>query len=159
MIEFTIEHSSNNIYPLTQTYIDLLVHFCQEILKEFHYDQRFCSILICDNLFIAKLNKTYRNKEEATDVLSFAFDDDEFLLPHSALGDIIISSEKALSQATEFQVSYEEEFARLTIHGILHLLGYDHELGEQEHQEMFALQDRYMNTFMQQYNGSNSTLI
>ncbi|MGL4676536.1 MAG: rRNA maturation RNase YbeY [Brevinema sp.] len=159
MIEITIDPSSKNIYPLTQEYINFLIQYCQEILKELHQEQRDCSILICDNNFITHLNKVYRNKESATDVLSFVYDDSEFIFPNSPLGDIIISSEKALSQAEEFQVSYEEEFSRLTIHGMLHLLGYDHELGEQEHQKMFALQDHYMNTFMQKYQGSESALI
>ncbi len=160
MINIAIEESSKNITPLSDDYFELFTSIFQQILEDFDCANRSVSLLICDNDFISKLNHTYRQKDYATDVLSFAFDDDEeFILEESSLGDIIISSEKALSQSKEFEVSYEEEFARLGIHGLLHLLGYDHELGDDEHREMFQIQDEYMNAFMQKFNGSQSSLI
>ena len=151
---------SGDIIPLADDYLVFLQAFLQNILKDFESENRICSVLICDNPFIQQLNKQYRLKDYPTDVLSFTMDEDEeFILPHSSLGDIVISSEMAFSQAQEFQVSYEEEFARLTIHGLLHLLGYDHELGEEEHKEMFSIQDTYMIQFMASYNNTDSALI
>lgn len=158
MISISYEESTHKPFP--NEYFLLLETTIQHILKEHSSSERDLSLLICDNIFISKLNHQYRSKNEATDVLSFAFDDnEESPLPHSSLGDIIISYEKALDQASEYGVSYEEEFARLTIHGVLHLLGYDHEISEETHQGMFSLQDEYMQQFMKAYNGTDSALI
>ena len=160
MLEISIDPSSKNIVELNEGFLSLLHSSVKELLEEFECSDRSCSLLICDNAFIQKLNQQYRQKDYSTDVLSFAFDDDtEFVIPGSSLGDIVVSSETALSQSQEFEVTYEEEFARLTIHGILHLLGYDHELGDEEEKEMFELQDLYMQKFMQKYNGTDSALI
>ena len=68
---------------------------------------------------IKELNKQYRDKNEATDVLSFPIDEE-------ILGDIIISAERAAAQAQEYGHSLKRELAYLTVHGILHLFGYDH---------------------------------
>lgn len=160
MIELSVDPSSKDIQDFSENYITLLLGLCQEILNDFNHNEREVSMLICDDRFIHTLNKEYRAKDSATDVLSFAFDDDdEFILPNSSLGEIIISAETAMKQAKNFDISYEEEFARLAIHGLLHLLGYDHELGEKEHQEMFAIQDKYMDIFMERYDGTKSHLI
>ena len=160
MLDISIEPSSKNIIKLNEQFLSLLHSIIKELLEEFEYGDRSCSLLICDNSFIQQLNQQYRQKNYSTDVLSFAFDDDfEFIIPESSLGDIVISSETALSQSQEFEVSYEEEFARLTIHGLLHLLGFDHELGDEEEKEMFELQDYYMQKFMQKYDGTDSALI
>ena len=90
------------------------------------------SVTFTDNEGIRAINKSYRNIDSATDVLSFPLVDfeggeepptDEPLLP---LGDIVISLERAREQALEFGHSYERELAFLTVHSMLHLLGYDH---------------------------------
>jgi probable rRNA maturation factor len=91
------------------------------------------SLVFVDNAGIQELNKTYRGQDKPTDVLSFALlettedeipivDEEEEIL----LGDIIISLEKALHQAKEYGHSIEREIAYLMVHGLLHLLGYDH---------------------------------
>ena len=92
------------------------------------------SVTFCDNEYIKKLNSEYRNKDSATDVLSFPmYDfDDELDAPQNpdgsiSLGDIVISLERAAEQARELGNSFEREVAFLVIHSTLHLLGYDHE--------------------------------
>lgn len=99
------------------------------------------SITLTNNEYIHKLNKQYRDIDRPTDVLSFAFadaeepeiidDENDFEM----LGDIIISVEKAQEQAEEFGHSLKRELAFLTVHGMLHLLGYDH-MEEEERMEM-----------------------
>ena len=100
------------------------------------------SVTFTDNEGIRAINKSYRDIDSATDVLSFPLVDfeggeeppmDEPLLP---LGDIVISLERAREQAEEFGHSYERELAFLTVHSMLHLLGYDHVNSEEEDLDM-----------------------
>ena len=80
---------------------------------------------------IKELNKTYRNKDKATDVLSFPLED----IPGMPLGSIVISVDTAKKGAEEFGHSIEDEIKLLFIHGLLHLLGYDHEVDDGEMRE------------------------
>lgn len=109
------------------------------------------SITFTDNENIHKLNAKYRGVDRPTDVLSFPLFDyegtseeppvDEMM---NMLGDIVISLERAAEQAEEFGHSFEREVAFLTAHSMLHLLGYDHELGEEEDREMREKQNIVM---------------
>ena len=97
------------------------------------------SITFADNLSIRELNKEYRGIDRPTDVLSFPLEENIAALDSSdllALGDIVISLERAFEQAQEFGHSFKREVAFLCIHSMLHLLGYDHELGEAEDKDM-----------------------
>lgn len=92
------------------------------------------SVTFCDNEYIKKINAEFRNKDAATDVLSFPMYDFEAeenmpLNPDGSvsLGDIVVSLERAAEQAKEIGNSFEREVAFLVIHSTLHLLGYDHE--------------------------------
>ena len=92
------------------------------------------SVTFCDNKYIKEINKEYRNKDCATDVLSFPMYDfeteqDPILEPdgYVTIGDIVLSLERAKEQAAEIGNSFEREVAFLVIHSTLHLLGYDHE--------------------------------
>jgi len=87
---------------------------------------------------IREINKTYRNKDYATDVISFPNDEDE-----ESFGDIFINLEKAREQASEYGHSYEREVGFLAVHGYLHLKGYDHHTPE-EAKEMFTLQEEIL---------------
>ena len=106
------------------------------------------SILLCHNDYIHALNKQYRNIDRPTDVLSFALnegEEDGYEGPDTALlGDIIISLEKVQEQADEYGHSFERELAYLTIHGMLHILGYDHmepeDKAEMRKEEEFIVQ-------------------
>lgn len=101
------------------------------------------SITLTDDENIHALNKKYRGIDRATDVLSFAFresDEPEIIdAEFEILGDVIISLERAKIQAEEFGHSYLREIIFLEVHGLLHLLGYDH-IADDERQEMEAEQ-------------------
>ena len=83
-------------------------------------------ITIVDDEEIHMLNRDYRNVDRPTDVLSFALDEESEEEPEHLLGDIIISAETASRQAEEFGHGLEREIVYLAVHGLLHLLGYDH---------------------------------
>ena len=85
------------------------------------------SCVLCDDAFIRELNREYRGKDKATDVLSFAMNEGESLPGDSyLLGDIVISVETALRQGKDLDHTPLEEVTSLAAHGLLHLLGYDH---------------------------------
>ena len=105
------------------------------------------SVSLVDNRYIHRVNKKYRGIDRPTDVISFAFLDDghqyEKVLHQEgmvALGDIYISVEKAIEQANEYGHSIKRELSFLFVHGLLHLLGYDHMTKEDE-EVMFTLQE------------------
>lgn len=98
------------------------------------------SISLVDNEEIHELNRMYRQKDSPTDVLSFPMlekGDKPDTAGLILLGDIIISIPKAVEQAKEYGHSFEREICYLTIHGMFHLLGYDH-IDEEEKREMRA---------------------
>ena len=102
------------------------------------------SILLCDDAFIHPLNRDYRGKDKPTDVLSFAMREEGD--PNDpVLGDVIISVERAQEQAQERGHEAGAEFALLLVHGILHLLGYDHE-DDEEAQVMEAKEKEILST-------------
>ena len=96
------------------------------------------SILLTRDKDIRLLNKEFRSIDQPTDVLSFPQnqDEDPFIPGEKFLGDIAISLDTAKIQANEHGLVLKEEIVLLLIHGILHLLGYDHEASEQEDQKM-----------------------
>lgn len=105
------------------------------------------TIIICDNDYIQKINKDYRKKNKPTDVISFACRENPFpditQVPE-LLGDIYISIEKASENAKAYGSILPEEMRRLVAHGILHLIGYDHEksrkdkrIMEEKEEELF----------------------
>lgn len=100
------------------------------VLKGLGVDGKEVSVLLTDDAGIHELNLAYRKKDKPTDVLSFPMDDE------CLLGDIVISVERAASQAVSFGVSMDEELGRLVVHGLLHLLGYDHVKGGRQAREM-----------------------
>lgn len=108
------------------------------------------SVSVVTNEEIQKLNKEFRNIDRATDVLSFpqlTFEEEEIADVNEndeiILGDIIISIEKAKEQAEEYGHSLEREIAFLTVHSMLHLMGYDH-MEQEEEKEMFQKQEEIL---------------
>jgi probable rRNA maturation factor len=95
------------------------------------------SILLCDDAFIADLNKRWRDKDAPTNVLSFPTGGDLAKAP--ILGDIIIAFETTAREAAEEGKTLRNHFTHLVVHGFLHILGYDHEV-EAEAEAMEALE-------------------
>lgn len=112
------------------------------------FDECEISLVLTDDVNIRELNKEYREKDSATDVLSFPMSDDPFA-EGGMLGDIVISLEKAGEQAEEAAIRLERELAFLFIHGLLHLMGYDHEAGDDEEEEMFDLQEEILRNLLE----------
>ena len=104
------------------------------------------NIIIIDEEKIRYLNKEYRAKDSVTDVISFALEDDDTFIKtdYRVLGDIYICLKRAKDQAMEYGHSLLRELSFLSIHGLLHLLGYDHMTKEDE-KIMFELQERILN--------------
>jgi probable rRNA maturation factor len=124
-------------------WVDALTRYIQNVLNTLGKDDWDLSLLFCNDAYIANLNAQYRNKDEATDVLSFSLgetyadeDGKERYLP----GDIVISLETLEENARYFAVSLDEELRRLVIHGILHLSGMDHGTNEKS-EPMLLLQE------------------
>lgn len=97
---------------------------------------------------IKRINKEHREKDKVTDVLSFPLQDNirkgdyDKLFPHLELGDLFICHSVCEAQAIEFKISYQDEFIHLMTHGFLHLLGYDHEISEEEEMLMESLENK-----------------
>ena len=103
------------------------------------------SLVFTDDEGIRTLNREFRQKDTATDVLSFPlYQAEEPLLPHTSLGDIVISVERMAEQAKAYGPSQDRELSFLFVHGLLHLLGYDHELSPAEESLQFHRQDEVL---------------
>ncbi len=121
----------------------LIRRCCQAVLatEEFERDAEV-SVSFVSNNEIKNLNKIYRKKDSATDVLSFPLTESDGTVEINQetgavlLGDIVISLETAVKQAANFGHSLEREVGFLTVHSMLHLLGYDHETGQFEQRIM-----------------------
>lgn len=112
------------------------------VIKQLMLSKQVLTVHLCDDKEIKGLNKQFRGKNKATDVLSFEAGEGAFAIP--VLGDIVISVETARKQAKEEDHSLLEELTVLFVHGLLHLCGYDHERNEEEavkhaEAEMFLL--------------------
>ena len=118
-----------------------LKKIAQAILTAAGQAEAELSLVLIGNTEMQKLNAKYRSKAYPTDVLSFPMD--EGLPPaNQLLGDVIISVEKARQQAKERGRSRDEELVTLLIHGIVHLLGYDHERSAQDARAMKRLENK-----------------
>jgi len=111
------------------------------------------SVVITDNIQIQRLNKTYRNIDKPTNVLAFPMQEGQFgNITPGLLGDIVISCETAQQEADMFNISLYERMSQLLIHGILHLIGFDHEAGESDANKM---EDKSLEILRQIENNKN----
>lgn len=120
----------------------MLVRRANWLLRKNGVANHNLSILLVDDEEISWLNSHYRNKKGPTNVLSFPLSDIPFL---KELGDIVISVETAKKEAAEQGVSLHDRLTWLITHGLLHLLGHDHELGEKEAIAMWDLEQQLIN--------------
>ena len=132
-------------YSDFKDYYPLIEHYYKKTLKTLEIEDNYAvSLVICGPVTIKKINREYRNINRVTDVISFALlDNDESVEYEDAieLGDIFINRDRVISQAYDYEHSIKREFVFLFVHGLLHLLGYDHMTPEDE-KRMFALQKR-----------------
>lgn len=126
---------------------DKLYELLAFALKREKLDNVEFNVIFVDSNTIHDINKTCRNVDRVTDVISFALEDNKTIeLDHRLLGDIYICVERAEEQAKEYGHSFLRELAFLTIHGLLHLLGYDH-MEKEEEKIMFQKQEDILNEF------------
>ena len=124
---------------------DMLSDFC----KREDLGNVIFNIIIIDNPTIHKINKEYRDKDAPTDVISFAWEDDKTVIEPDGvriLGDIYISIDKVHEQALEYGHSFKRELSFLAVHGLLHLLGYDH-MEKSDEEVMFKKQEEVLNYY------------
>ncbi len=142
-----------NVDVLNESEVDVdvvdLTRLCRFVMSRMrlHPATELCLRLV-NNDTIAVLNEQWMDKKGPTDVLSFPMDelspgDEDDESPEGYLGDIALCPQVAMDQAAEAGHTGQDEISLLTVHGILHLLGYDHAEPE-EHQEMFGLQARLL---------------
>lgn len=113
-------------------------------LQKLKIDEAIFNVIIVNNDYIHKLNKEYRNIDRETDVITFALEDDQTFNPDiRILGDVYISIDKAKSQSAEYGHSLLRELSFLAVHGMLHLLGYDH-MQKEDERVMFKLQEEIL---------------
>jgi probable rRNA maturation factor len=107
----------------------------ERMLRHLEHEEHELSILLTDDAYIQTLNETHRGKDRPTDVLAFAQNEGEDMpmpLDHGLLGDVVISLDTAERQARARKHSLIDEVSFLLAHGILHLLGYDHQTDADE---------------------------
>lgn len=141
MNDYSITNEYN--YDKDYSYLDDLIN---RTLNHEKVNNANFSIVFVDEEKIQYLNKTYRNKDSITDVISFAFEDNEKhkFSDMRFLGEIYICIPRMLKQAVDYGHSEERELAFLTVHGLLHLLGYDH-MNLIDEKKMFELQEKMLN--------------
>lgn len=116
------------------------------------------SILIVDNAGIRTINHDYLQRDWPTNVISFAMQEGEGAGLHPlVLGDVVICAERAAEDAAEAGVAFEHELWFLLLHGILHLLGYDHERGSEEQAQEMEAREREIFTLLK--NEFSTTLV
>lgn len=153
MIDVDILDEQNEL-RINDNHINILMQVIQKSAEIEKIKNGEIAVSLVDDNRIMELNGYYRGIEKPTDVLSFAMnelDDEETEISYdedidipNMLGDIIISIPRAIEQAKEYNHSFERELAFLTVHGFLHLIGYDHQT-ETEQAEMFTRQENILN--------------
>ena len=109
------------------------------------------SLLIVNNDEIQQLNRDYLERDRPTNVISFAMQEGEAVgIQPQLLGDVVISAERAAEDAHEAGIPFEHELVFLLLHGILHLLGYDHERGTEEQAAMMEEKERELFSLLRQ---------
>lgn len=124
--------------------------YVQKVLEKEYESEApvYMSLLFTGNDEIQVINREYRDKDQPTDVISFAYHETEDfdIGPYDTLGDIVISLERVVEQAKEYNHSDKRELFYVLTHGILHLLGYNH-IEEEDKKEMRAKEEEILGSF------------
>ena len=138
-----VEYINNTSYEVDYETLKKVVDIA---LKEEKVKNAYFNVIFVDNNEIHKINKQYRNIDKETDVISFAFEDEKSYpnLGFRVLGDIYISVDRIRSQALDYGHSELREMCFLTVHGLLHLLGYDHTKSDED--EKIMIEQRYFSS-------------
>lgn len=104
------------------------------------------NLIITGDQEVQSLNKEYRNIDATTDVLSFPYQDADFVGEADCLGDIVVSLDQIKRQAHEYGNSWEEELNKIFVHGALHLLGFDHQT-DSDYEVMKKIEDKIISAF------------
>lgn len=150
-LEIDFIDETNEIEEAAQQLVENILQFAAQ--KENIDEGTELSVTFVDNSRIQEINKEYRNKDAATDVISFAMEEmgeDEMKIVGAdiprMLGDIIISIERTKEQAAEYGHSFDRELGFLALHGFLHLLGFDH-MTESDEKVMFTKQKEILDEY------------
>lgn len=130
--KFEIYNNTN--YDITEE-LSVLKKVLNLTLKKEKVKKATFNIIFITDSEIQKINKQYRNQDKPTDVISFALEEnkkEQAFLKERVLGDIYISIDRAKKQADDYNHSLKRELCFLAVHGLLHLLGYDHQTKEEE---------------------------
>lgn len=140
-----------NKYVINDLYnVDFKYNYLKKVIKRTLKHEKiknaWFSIIFVDYEEIQRINKEYRKIDKVTDVISFAFEDSNDLVYNNirVLGDIYICIPRMLEQALSYGHSVKRELSFLTVHGLLHLLGYDH-MKKEDEEVMFGLQELILN--------------
>jgi len=135
---------NNTEWPVSDKFVKWLLEQIAAALPSHKKElKRQIGVVVADRAQMSELNQKYRKKKGVTDVLSFAAEGE-------MLGDVVICQEVLSKQAKDHGLDDSEEFAYLVLHGVLHLLGYDHETSAADAKKMFAIQDKIFEVLMDQ---------
>ncbi|VWL85706.1 rRNA maturation RNase YbeY [Oceanivirga miroungae] len=148
MVEMDISYDINDVeeYFSEENIKEYVENILRGEKEDFDKKDFYVSFVITDNETIHKINKDYRGIDRPTDVISFAYNETENFGPVEVVGDIIISIDKVRQQAKDFGHSDKREFYYLLTHGMLHILGYDH-MVEDEQKVMREKEEKYLLDF------------
>jgi len=146
-----IEVNNLTDFEIDEKFIKKIV---REILKQEKKKKELkMSIALVSPQVIKKLNRTYRKKNRITDILSFSASDPktakaDFFREKKDLGEIIICPQKVKKNSQKYKTDFEAEFLKVLIHGVLHLLKYDHERSKKKAKQMDKKQKFYFTKFI-----------
>ena len=114
------------LHPSCRISLRKIKRLAELVLRELGQEDKELSILLVDNNSIRELNSSYRGVNEPTDVLAFSQTEGDFIPREEVLGDVVLSLDKAQEAADRFHCALDKELLLYLIHGVLHLLGFEH---------------------------------
>lgn len=134
-----------NLHPHKRVKLKPLRRLGEKVLQG-EKNRQNVNVILVDDKYITRLNKKFLNKNGSTDVLSFGMAEGKKMNPEpDVLGEVYISLDRAEKQAEEYDHSFQEEVNLLAVHGLLHLLGYDHRKRDEE-KKMTKKEEKYLSS-------------